>query len=139
MEDFEDILYSIAKKVKVSFSFGAVEKLKDHDWNGNIRELKNTILRASAYYPGQRIGEQELPSIIDTPEGAESFCMHSDEDESLPPMKSIEKELIQQKLKSFFGNQRKVAEALKIPKSTLHDKIRNYKINPKVYKKRSRV
>jgi len=77
MEDFEDILYSIAKKVKVSFSFGAVEKLKDHDWNGNIRELKNTILRASAYYPGQRIGEQELPSIIDTPEGAESFCMHS--------------------------------------------------------------
>ena len=54
-------------------------------------------------------------------------------------MKEIERELILQKLQKHFGNQRKAAEELQMPKSTFHDKLKVYNINPRHFKKRGKV
>ncbi len=133
MEDFDDLLYAFAKEMRVRFSFEATEKLKNHFWPGNIRELKNTVSRASAYLPGQTIEAIHLSDILDKP------VINEQVQENLPPLKEIEKEMIIKNLERFEGNQRKAAEELKIPKSTLHDKLRHYSINPRIFKKRSRV
>jgi DNA-binding NtrC family response regulator len=133
MEDFEDLLYVFAKEKRVRFSFGAIEKLKDHVWSGNIRELRNAVSRASAYLPGQQIESQHVMEIIDQPITTNFVLDH------LPPLKELEKDLIMKHLEKNEGNQRRAAEDLKMPKSTFHDKIKHYAINPKMFKKRGRV
>lgn len=139
MEDFESLLYTFAKEQKVGFSFRAIEKLKNHQWPGNIRELRNVIIRAAAYFPGKRIQEEDLSQILET-EGDEDSAFQAVMDpKELPPMKEIERNLILSTLQKHFGNQRKVAEELKMPKSTLHDKLKNYAIDPVVFKKRGKV
>lgn len=134
IEDFETIFYSIARDLRVRFSFAAIERLKDHNWPGNVRELKNVISRASAYYPGQLVEETSVTELIDKPVSAHAMAL-----ENLPPLKEIEKELILKQLEKHMGNQRKAAEELKMPKSTLHDKLHHYNIDPQDFKKRSKV
>lgn len=138
MEDFEGLLYQFAKEQKVGFSFRAIEKLKNHQWPGNIRELKNVIIRAAAYFPGKRIQEEDLSQLLET-EVDETTDLINLKESELPPLKEFERNLILSQLQKHFGNQRRVAEELKIPKSTLHDKIKNYNINPVLFKKRGRV
>ncbi len=139
MEDFEGLLYQFAREQKVGFSFRAIEKLKNHQWPGNIRELKNLIIRAAAYFPGQRIQEENLLELMDSTLIDDSQLGEYEAQDDLPPMKEIERNLILAKLQKHFGNQRKVADELKIPKSTLHDKLRNYNINPTHFKKRGKL
>jgi DNA-binding NtrC family response regulator len=137
MEDFEALLYHFAKEQRVGFSFRSIEKLKNHQWPGNIRELKNVVIRAAAYFPGKRIQEEDLSQIIEV-DSQEEYTLSSD-NENLPPLKEIERNLIVTKMQKYFGNQRRVAEELKMPKSTLHDKIRTYQIDPLQFKKRGRI
>ena len=140
MEDFEGLLYQFAKEQKVGFTFRAIEKMKNHTWPGNIRELKNVIIRAAAYFPGKRIQEEDLEQLIEKEnfESSGGFALSNRENE-LPPMKEIERNLILSKLQKHYGNQRKVADDLKMPKSTLHDKLKAYGIDPIQFKKRGRI
>lgn len=134
IEDFDTIFYTIARELRVRFSFAAIEKLKDHNWPGNIRELKNVISRASAYYPGSLVEDNAIAELIDRPINVNAMAL-----DNLPPLKEIEKELILKQMEKHLGNQRKAAEELKMPKSTLHDKLFYYNIDPQDFKKRSRV
>ncbi len=123
-EDFEDLLYGFAKEMKVSFNFTAVEALKQHNWPGNIRELKNTVARASALFQGTRITEDLVPQLIDSvvPESR----VYQQMDSNLSIIKEMEKEMIRQRLIANRGNQRQTAADLNMPKSTLHDRIKSY-------------
>lgn len=125
MEDFEDFLYQFAKERRVRFSFGAIQKLKEHSWPGNIRELKNLVSRASAMFPKQSIEEVHVDRLIDrslTNPAETNF-------KALPIIKEIEKHMIVQKLSFYKGNQRRAAQELGMPKSTLHDRLKYYNIN----------
>lgn len=139
MEDFEGLLYEFSKQQRVGFSFRAIETLKNHQWPGNIRELKNLIIRAAAYFPGKRIQEEDLKELLENNLDEDMNVDLFTDNGSLPPLKEIERNLIINKLQKYCGNQRKVAEELKIPKSTLHDKLRGYQIDPQIYKKRGKV
>lgn len=133
MEDFEDLLYQFAKQYRVSFSTEAIEKLKCHDWPGNIRELKNTVARASAMFPKIRIEADHVDLIADKIFALEKTQNSSEssnqEDTKLPPIKEFEKQIIVKKLLAYNGNQRKAAKELGMAKSTLHDRIKYYNIN----------
>ena len=48
-------------RTKLSFSEGAMRKLKAHPWRGNLRELRNTIERAAILALTDEIGEEFLP------------------------------------------------------------------------------
>jgi len=140
MEDFETLLYKFAKEQRVGFTYRAIEKLKNYSWPGNIRELKNLVIRAAAYFPGQRIEEQNLDQLIDKDvEEKEDLIDTGSYGGELPPMKEMERKMIVAQMKKHFGNQKKAAEELKMPKSTLYDKLRSYKINPLSFKLRSRI
>lgn len=129
MEDFDDILYSFAKKFKVRFSFASIQTLKEHYWPGNIRELRNTVARAAAYFPKQEILAKHVEKILDNNVKAPVTFRLAD----LASIKSAEKQMIIEKLTVHFGNQRKAALELGIPKSTLHDRLKAYEINPREY------
>ncbi len=140
MEDFEALLYQFSREQRVGFTYRAIEKLKNHSWPGNIRELKNLVVRAAAYFPGQRIEEQDLEQLIDRDFGESENSTDTDiQDNKWPPVKEVERNLIITQMKKHFGNQKKAAEELKMAKSTLYDKLKVYQINPVNFKSRSRV
>jgi DNA-binding NtrC family response regulator len=125
MEDFEDLLLDFGREMKVAFAFDAVQELKRHTWPGNIRELKNTVARASALFPGTRIMPHHLRRLVDDIQSP----TEPDTEEKLTVIKEFERELIRQRLVANRGNQRKTAIDLNMPKSTLHDRIRTYGID----------
>jgi len=45
------------------FEAGAVAALKNAEWPGNIRQLRNVLERASVLYPGQAIGAAQIERI----------------------------------------------------------------------------
>lgn len=136
MEDFDDLIYSFARQMKVRFSFGAIQKLKKHKWPGNIRELKNTVARASAFFPKMLIEESHIDEIVDGIDGGKTYIqgvgLQSTSASELPVIKEIEKQMIIKRLIANNGNQRRTAADLGMPKSTLHDRIRTYQIDQRV-------
>ncbi len=126
MEDFESLLYTFARQMRVRFSIAAINRLKKHSWPGNIRELKNLVSRASALYPKQSIDEVHVEKLIDKTFLSPRECTRP---EALPMLKEIEKHMIVQKLSLYKGNQRRAAQDLGMPKSTLHDRLKYYDIN----------
>ncbi|MEK2644421.1 sigma 54-interacting transcriptional regulator [Bdellovibrio sp. BCCA] len=130
MEDFEELLYGFARKMRVRFSFGAIARLKKHPWPGNIRELKNLVSRAAALYPREQILESHVEKLID------KTLLKSDEKvvNDIPVIKEIEKQMIIKRLTANRGNQRRTAQDLGMPKSTLHDRLKYYDIDISQFK-----
>lgn len=126
MEDFDELLYSFAKKMRVRFSFNAIARLKKHPWPGNIRELKNLVTRASALYPKMQIEEQHIEKLLDR-----TLLSNTDSTPvaNIPVIKEIEKQMIIKRLAANKGNQRRTAQDLGMPKSTLHDRLKYYNID----------
>ncbi len=134
MEDFEGLLYSFARQFRVNFSFGAIQRLKKHRWHGNIRELKNTICRAAALYPKQQINEEKVERLFDSDVCWEDSAKSENAGPNISVIKEIEKQMIVQRLSVNKGNQKLTARDLGMPKSTLHDRLRYYQINPREFK-----
>lgn len=133
MEDFESLLMQFCKEFKVSFSPALLPILKKHGWPGNIRELKNFVAKARAYYNGNQISSpKQIYCLLDEPsvpkarEKDLTVVEPSRFNKSL--LKELEYELIKKRLIANNGNQRQTALDLGIPKSTLHDRIKAYKI-----------
>lgn len=139
LDDFDDLIYLFAKKLKVRFSFNAIQALKKHDWPGNIRELKNVVTRASVLFPKQYIEEKHIHLLLNKKEKIahlQTGVTYSDTNaaKELPVIKEIEKQMIIKRLAVNNGSQKLTANDLGIPKSTLHDRIKTYKINPDSFK-----
>jgi len=101
----------------------AMELLKDYGWRGNVRELRNIILRAMISAKDE-IHKSDLP--INTIKGtmpSEEIRFHAGT--SLP---EIEKESIIKTMKKVKGNKAKAAELLGISRRSLYNKIAEYGI-----------
>lgn len=138
-EDFEDLIYTFAKSMRVRFSYGAIQTLKKYEWPGNIRELKNVVTRAAVLYPKEYIQEEHVHMLLNKKEriahqSTGILFADSYQANSLPVIKEIEKQMILKRLAANNGNQKLTASDLGMPKSTLHDRIKNYRINPEKFK-----
>lgn len=134
LEDFDDLLALFCQRYRVRFQLSAINYLKEHEWRGNIRELRNMVERAAALYPNQTISLEHVNDITQTTWHEPTPTFDSRE-AALPMIKRIEKSLIYENLIKYQGNQTRVAQFLGIPKSTLHDRIRTYNINLEELKK----
>lgn len=133
MEDFEDLLYGFCRAMRVRFSVAAIRRLEKHSWPGNIRELKNLVARACALFPQTSIEESHIEKLLSARAfqgGSEiPFVEPSRGGAPLPVIQEIERQMILKRLKANKGNQRRTANDLGLPKSTLHDRIRTYGID----------
>ena len=131
-EDFDHILKELCFTYKVHFTSECLLALKSVPWPGNIRQLKNFVARCSALFPHRRIELEMVQSILE-----ENYCQESKrtqkdlsiKDPHMNPIKVMEKNIIYEKLIKNRGNQRLTARELGMAKSTLHDKIKSYKID----------
>lgn len=127
MEDFDQLFQYFCLIYGTSFAPQAVNVLKKYHWPGNIRELKNTIERAKALFPNEILDKEKTLNILDK--------MGEENKAQGLPLWELEKNSIVKTLKIYKGHQKKTADSLGIPRSSLHDKIRAYQIDMSQFKK----
>jgi DNA-binding NtrC family response regulator len=101
----------------MSFSSAALDVLTRHPWPGNIRELRNVVIRAAVLAIGTEICVEDLPleqaGLRDEPPAAGSI-------------EGMERKMIFDALHSTNGHQQKAAAKLGISRRTLSRKLKIY-------------
>ena len=108
----------LGKDVK-RISSEAIEVLKQHRWDGNLRELRNVIRRAVLFAENQEITVDNLPVL-----GTRVQKNQDADDMALQP--GDEKEQILAALKKARGNKTVAAKLLQIDRKTLYNKMHLY-------------
>ena len=107
---------TLGKAVK-GFDSSAKKALQQHPWSGNVRELKQKIQTAVLLCEGNNITEDDLELYVE--QDASPVCY------SLKDVQQ-EKERIKQALEQCGGNKKSAAKLLKIGRTTLYAKIKEY-------------
>ncbi len=95
-----------------------LHRLLSHDWPGNVRELRNAAERFVLGIPDELVLVQEETAIPT----------------ELPRrMENVERAMILFELRRCAGQIARAAQALGIPKTTLYDKIRKYRLNREIH------
>ncbi len=102
----------------------ALAVLMEHDYPGNIRELRNIMEHAFVICHGGMIQLQHLPPPLNEGTGRSLF-----ETDDWMSLKSMEAMLITETLKKYDGNRTLTARDLDIDPSTLYRKIKSLKID----------
>ena len=98
-----------------------IDKLLQHDWKGNIRELKNCIERAVIVSNGTPLTVLHLPQEIREAQGKSTTLSAFD-------LQSVEKLHIQRVLNYTHHNKAEAARLLNIGLATLYRKIDDYQL-----------
>lgn len=99
-----------------------MERLQQHEWKGNIRELKNVIERAVILSAGNQLAVESLPLEM-------QHLRYGQQALSAFDLASVEKLHIQRVLIHTKGNKTETAKLLNIGLTTLYRKIEEYGLN----------
>ena len=107
-------------------------------WDGNVRELENTIERAAVLCSGDLIRPEDVQPDTATGHEAVQWGEEFDMDRLLPPntplpdiLNALEKKLVENALERADHVQTRAAEALGITKSLLQYKMKKYGLHKK--------
>ncbi len=105
----------------------ALQLLMSHDYPGNVRELRNILLRATALSTNGIItpAEIHLDEPIETRPG-DSMHPIANPDGPEPSIKGLESQYIAELLAEHHGKRAKVAQILGISERTLYRKLKQY-------------
>jgi two-component system, NtrC family, nitrogen regulation response regulator NtrX len=110
-----------------SFSEEAMQRLASYSWNGNVRELRNTVERLLIMSPGEIIGGSDLPETIRYGEETQA------EGEGTSTLKEFketsERAFLVSKLRENGWNISQTAQVIGTPRSNLYKKLEQYKIS----------
>ena len=108
----------------------AIDMLVSYHWPGNVRELENTIERSVLVCDANVIHGHHLPPTLQTAEASGTVMGVSLSD----AVSKLEKDLIQDALKSARGNHAKAARLLGSSERVMNYKIRKYDIDSARYR-----
>ena len=106
----------------------ALNLLMQYDWPGNIRELENTIERASILCLGEHITPRELPPQF-FPENLTTRSGEAQPKDDFT-LRDMGREVIKTTLKKHNFNKSLTAKKLGIARQTLLNKIKEYNLEP---------
>lgn len=159
LEDIDDLVHHFFRLASQEglgtkqIEKAALDRLRQHNWPGNIRELENMVRKLTALCPDEVITELVVSSefdqreepqiaqgIIDDQTLSESVERHlttyfGQFNDDLPPpglyhriLREIEEPLLIATLSATRGNQIKAAELLGLNRNTLRKKIKDLQI-----------
>ena len=131
VEHFVDYYCKELKKQPITLSPAAMERLVQHRWRGNVRELQNCIERAVILIDGSVLQPEDLGLRAAPPE--ETGWMNLPSEGSLHEVggaasRFAEERLVRKVLKETQGHKTKAAEILQVSYKTLLTKIKDYGI-----------
>ena len=113
------------------FSVGAQNRLRNHSWPGNIRELKNLVHRLLILGSGADIGQEE----IDVAVGDLPSSSNQDSEAIDLPLKAareqFEREYLEHQIRALGGNISRVATKIGMERTHLYRKLKALGIDPK--------
>ncbi len=151
-EDLETLADYLLTRLSVEMSVknpgisaGALQKIKEYDWPGNIRELMNIIRKALIFNRGAPVQAEDITLIRQEPLHADDAgdsagngsirswvraVLNSGEKEKLfdSCMDDVATLLVQEALLLTQGNRSRAAKLLGLSRPTLHAKIEKYNL-----------
>ena len=122
-EHFLSEYHESARHIPHRLSQDALERLTQYPWPGNVRQLKNAVIRAAVLSPNEELTARDFSFLVDV-EGTS--------DPALPaPLADVEKNHIYQVLEYCNWKRERAAEILGIDRKTLFNKIHRYGLVPK--------
>jgi len=133
----------------------SIDLLKRHDWYGNVRELKNVMRRLAVLTPGASItvsdvalalghdGGQQALGGLESLDEAVTRCLRAYIDKlgyaeatglHHHLLSMVEPALLNLVLEKCHGNQLKAANMLGLNRNTVRKLIRQYEIDPTIFK-----
>ncbi len=132
--DYEKFLNSDGRSI-LTFEPDAMQILMEHYWPGNVRELENAVERAVVLTNEPSVPAHVLPDHL---QQATGMRISRDDTGQLAPDASLfeivadfERRKITETLEAVHYSQTEAAEALRIPLSTLNQKIKRLNIDVK--------
>ena len=108
----------------------AIDLLTSYHYPGNVRELENAIERAVLVCDGNVIHGHHLPPTLQTAEITDTVTQIS----LTAAVEAIERDIIQDALKTTRGNRGKAAQLLETTERILCYKIKKYNIDPRRFR-----
>ena len=133
-EHFVKKLRGRTRSAVTAIAPGAMKRLVEYDWPGNVRQLENVIERALVLAEQDVLEEGDLPLLVNVngPESGPSLGIDTTGGESIDLDRAVddmEAGMIRQILARTAGNRTAAAKRLGITKSKLLYKIRKYGIS----------
>ena len=114
-----------------SMTEDALAVLMEHNWLGNVRELKNVIERLVIMTPSDVISGSDIPLLVKgSQDVAGDDSWYAVNSYRLAKM-DFEKQYLARKLREYEGNVSRTAEAIGLERSNLHRKIKSYGLEVK--------
>ena len=98
--------------------------LLNHDWPGNIRELRNVIERGVIFSSGKNLGTKSIPRQYE-------ICLDEDSESTADlnnRYKTLAKDIIVEALRKADGKKAEAAKLLKITRKTLYNRMKKLNI-----------
>lgn len=100
-----------------------MRELCDFPWPGNVRQLRNTILKSCVLATSTEITEIEFPTVTETA----SFEKQLPSEFLQLPLEEIERRIILMRIEDNNGNKTAAAETLGVTPRTLRNKVERYR------------
>ena len=131
VSDIPLLIKYFSKKISESYNIKEFEidendsYILNHDWQGNVRELRNLIERIAILQPGSK---EKISNIVKESLKTENFDDKIKENSLSVPLKEarekFEKEYLTIQLKKFNGNISKTASFVGMERRALHRKLK---------------
>ncbi|MDO9631571.1 MAG: sigma 54-interacting transcriptional regulator, partial [Humidesulfovibrio sp.] len=115
------------ERSQVHFSDEAMDALVRYSWPGNIRELRNVVMRVASLCSSDTVQLGDLPQDILTDRGSRGNA--ADRPALASILEGSEQSLILDALRSENWNMVRAAKALGIGRATLYEKTKKYHIH----------
>jgi len=111
------------------FTVAAQNRLRNYDWPGNIRELRNLVQRLLILGAGDEISQEEVESALGTPElgtaGGSLEALVSFEQPLRQAREQFEKVYLEYQLRQHDGNISRMAKDVGMERTHLYRKLRS--------------
>ncbi len=111
----------------VSIDTGAIQKLLNYKWSGNIRELQHSIEKAVILSEGNSLMEKDF-LLISRMDSQFSYGEDKGKISDKSTLEDMEREMIKSSLLRNGGNLSNTAQQLGVTRQTLYNKIKKYEL-----------
>ena len=131
-------LFSKINSVKYSLTRSALIRLMQHDWPGNIRELRNCLQLATGLAKNNSIEQNDIQiakiqqpteTLPNNHKAAVQQPVNLTSEHNLNSMEKMESEFISQLMTKYNGSRKLIASEMNISERTLYRKLKRLNLN----------